>query len=197
MPRVKRSCVPCLAWQSMTLGPAKHEKEARTGRISNVLRISGARSAEKSVASLEKARVKRSCVPCFAWQSMTLGPAKHEKEARTGRISNVLRISGARSAEKSVASLEKARVKRSCVPCFAWQSMTLGPAKHEKEARTGRISNVLRISGARSAEKSVASLEKARVKRSCVPCFAWQSMALGPAKDERRKPSWNNIMLPA
>ena len=36
-----------------------------------------------------------------------------------------------------------------------------------------------------------------RVKRSCVPCFAWESMALGPAKDERRKPSWNNIMLPA
>ena len=53
MPRVKRSCVPCFAWQSMTLGPAKHEKEARTGRISNVLRISGARSAEKSVASRE------------------------------------------------------------------------------------------------------------------------------------------------
>ena len=34
-----------LAWKSMTLGPAKHEKVARLGRISNVFRIAGARSA--------------------------------------------------------------------------------------------------------------------------------------------------------
>ena len=33
--------------------------------------------------------------------------------------------------------------------------MTLGPAKHEKVARTGRISNVFRIVGAQSAEQSV------------------------------------------
>ena len=33
--------------------------------------------------------------------------------------------------------------------------MTLKPAKHEKEARIGRISNVFRIAGARSAEQSV------------------------------------------
>ena len=33
--------------------------------------------------------------------------------------------------------------------------MTLGPAKHEKVARIGRISNVFRIAGAQSAEQSV------------------------------------------
>ena len=33
--------------------------------------------------------------------------------------------------------------------------MTLGPAKHEKVARIGRISNVFRIVGAQSAEQSV------------------------------------------
>ena len=33
--------------------------------------------------------------------------------------------------------------------------MTLGPAKHEKGARIGRISNVFRIVGAQSAEQSV------------------------------------------
>ena len=33
--------------------------------------------------------------------------------------------------------------------------MTLGPAKHEKVARKGRISNVFRIAGAQSAEQSV------------------------------------------
>ena len=31
----------------------------------------------------------------------------------------------------------------------------MGPAKHEKVARIGRISNVFRIVGARSAEQSV------------------------------------------
>ena len=35
------------------------------------------------------------------------------------------------------------------------KNMTLGPAKHEKAARKGRISNVFRIAGARSAEQSV------------------------------------------
>lgn len=33
--------------------------------------------------------------------------------------------------------------------------MTLGPAKHEKVARIGRISNVFRIVGAQRAEQSV------------------------------------------
>ena len=33
--------------------------------------------------------------------------------------------------------------------------MTLGPAKHEKVARIGRISNVFRIVGAQSAKQSV------------------------------------------
>ena len=33
--------------------------------------------------------------------------------------------------------------------------MALGPAKHEKVARTGRISNVFRIVEAQSAEQSV------------------------------------------
>lgn len=35
--------------------------------------------------------------------------------------------------------------------------MTLRPAKHEKAARTGRISNVFRIAGAHSAEQFVVS----------------------------------------
>ena len=39
----------------------------------------------------------------------------------------------------------------------AWKSMTLGPAKIWESSPIGRISNVFRISGARSAEKSVAS----------------------------------------
>ena len=38
-----------LAWKSMTLGPIKHEKVARIGRISNVFRIAGAQSVEQSV----------------------------------------------------------------------------------------------------------------------------------------------------
>ena len=38
-----------LACNWITLGPVKHEKVARLGRISNVFRILGARSAEKSV----------------------------------------------------------------------------------------------------------------------------------------------------
>jgi len=33
--------------------------------------------------------------------------------------------------------------------------MMLGPAKHEKVARIGRISNVFRIVGAQSAEQSI------------------------------------------
>ena len=38
-------------------------------------------------------------------------------------------------------------------------SMTLGPAKHEKVARIGGISNVFRIAGAQSAEQSVGIME--------------------------------------
>ena len=38
-----------LACIFMSMGPAKHEKVARKGRISNVFRIAGARSAEQSV----------------------------------------------------------------------------------------------------------------------------------------------------
>ena len=37
--------------------------------------------------------------------------------------------------------------------------MTLGPAKHEKVARKGRISNVFRIAGAQSAKQSVGIRE--------------------------------------
>ena len=42
-----------LAWKSMTLGPVKHEKVAWTGRISNVFRLAGARSAKKAVGIME------------------------------------------------------------------------------------------------------------------------------------------------
>jgi len=38
-----------LARKHMTSGPAKHSKTARTGLLSNVLRIVGAQSAEQSV----------------------------------------------------------------------------------------------------------------------------------------------------
>ena len=48
---------------------------------------------------------------------MTLKPAKHEKEARIGRISNVFRIAGARSAEQSVGIVR--------------MDMRKKPAKHE------------------------------------------------------------------
>ena len=37
--------------------------------------------------------------------------------------------------------------------------MTLGPAKREKVARIGRISNVFRLTRARSAEKAVGIME--------------------------------------
>gem|GEM_PF-3108256 len=37
--------------------------------------------------------------------------------------------------------------------------MTLGPVKHEKVAWIGRISNVFRLAGARSAEKAVGIME--------------------------------------
>lgn len=38
-----------LACKNMTLGPAKHEKVAQLGRISNVFRLLRAQSAEKAV----------------------------------------------------------------------------------------------------------------------------------------------------
>ena len=43
------------------------------------------------------------------------------------------------------------------------------PAKHEKVARLGRISNVLRIWRARSAEQSVGTrrYDDTKTKRSC------------------------------
>ena len=48
--------------------------------------------------------------------------------------------------------------------------MTLGPAKHEKVARIGRISNVFRIAGAQSAEQSVGIVGTKYIKDSPDKC---------------------------
>jgi len=42
---------------------------------------------------------------------------------------------------------------------FTCINMTLEPAKHEQAARIGRIANVSRIAGARSAKQSVGIME--------------------------------------
>ena len=62
---------------------------------------------------------------------MKLRPAKHEKEARTGRNSNVFRIEGAQSAEQSVGIIER-KSKR---PGSKGHVVHAGMKPHEVEAR--------------------------------------------------------------